>query len=52
MPSPLDARQGIAIRYLGEKGGREWVRSLSGYDSVLFTIRPDRWFIADFSDDV
>jgi len=50
-PSPLEARQAIASRYLGEEGGREWVRSLGDYDSVLFTIRPERWLTADFSDD-
>src|ERR1700751_5331953 len=48
-PAPLEVREAIAIRYLGEDGGREFVRSLGSYDSVLFTIRPDRWFTADFS---
>jgi PPOX class probable F420-dependent enzyme len=50
-PTPLEVRETIAIRYLGEDGGREFVRSLGDYDSVLFTIRPDRWFTADFSAD-
>jgi PPOX class probable F420-dependent enzyme len=50
-PAPLEVREAIAIRYLGEDGGREFVRSLGSYDSVLFTIRPDRWFTADFSAD-
>jgi PPOX class probable F420-dependent enzyme len=50
-PTPLEVRETIAIRYLGEDGGREFVRSLGDYDSVLFTIRPDRWFTADFSVD-
>lgn len=49
-PTPLDVRQAIAIRYLGEEGGRAFVRSLDGGDSVLFTVRPDRWLTADFSD--
>jgi PPOX class probable F420-dependent enzyme len=48
-PTPLDVREAIAIRYLGEEGGREFVRSLDEQDSVLFTIRPDRWITADFS---
>jgi PPOX class probable F420-dependent enzyme len=48
-PSPVDARQAIAIRYLGEAGGRAFVRSMDTDDTVLFTIRPDRWFTADFS---
>jgi PPOX class probable F420-dependent enzyme len=50
-PTPLEVREAIAIRYLGEDGGREFVRSMGDYDSVLFTIRPDRWFTADFSVD-
>lgn len=50
-PTPLEVREAIAIRYLGEDGGREFVRSLGSYDSVLFTIRPDRWLTADFSAD-
>ena len=48
-PTPLDVREAIAIRYLGEEGGRAFVKSLEGQDSVLFTIRPDRWITADFS---
>jgi PPOX class probable F420-dependent enzyme len=51
-PAPLDVRAAIAIRYLGEEGGREFVRSLEGHETVLFTIRPDRWLTADFSDGV
>lgn len=51
-PAPEAARVEIAIRYLGEEGGREFVRSYDGGDNVLFTIRPDRWFTADFSDDI
>jgi nitroimidazol reductase NimA-like FMN-containing flavoprotein (pyridoxamine 5'-phosphate oxidase superfamily) len=51
-PSPVDARVAIAIRYLGEEGGREFVRVMSENDTVLFTIRPDRWFTADFSSDI
>jgi hypothetical protein len=44
-------REAIAIRYLGEEGGRAFVRSLEGSESVLFTVRPDRWLTADFSDE-
>jgi PPOX class probable F420-dependent enzyme len=51
-PTPLDLREAIAIRYLGEEGGRAFVRSLEGQDSVLFTVRPDRWITADFSDEL
>ena len=50
MPAPIDAREAIAIRYLGEEAGREFVRSMGGA-SVLFTIRPDRWITADYSAD-
>jgi uncharacterized protein len=48
-PTPLEVREAVAIRYLGEEGGRAFVRSLEGSESVLFTIRPDRWLTADFS---
>ena len=51
-PTPTQVREAIAIRYLGEKGGREFVRSMEGQDSVLYTIRPDRWKTADFSGDL
>jgi uncharacterized protein len=51
-PTPLDVREEIAIRYLGEEGGRAFVRSIEGQDSVLFTVRPDRWITADFSGDL
>ena len=51
-PTPLDVREAIAIRYLGEEGGRAFVKSLEGQESVLFTIRPDRWITADFSDEL
>jgi uncharacterized protein len=51
-PSPLAAREAIAIRYLGEEGGREFVRNMDGNASVLFTIRPDRWFSRDYSGDL
>jgi uncharacterized protein len=48
-PAPLEVREAIAIRYLGEEGGRAFVKSLEGNPSVLFTVRPDRWITADFS---
>ncbi|MGH3634958.1 MAG: pyridoxamine 5'-phosphate oxidase family protein [Mycobacterium sp.] len=50
-PAPLEAREAITIRYLGEQGGRELTRS-HDYETVLFTIRPDRWLTADFSADL
>jgi uncharacterized protein len=48
-PTPLEVREAVAIRYLGEEGGRAFVQTLEGQESVLFTIRPDRWITADFS---
>ena len=48
-PTPLDVREEIAIRYLGEEGGRAFVRAMDSQTTVLFTIRPDRWLTADFS---
>jgi PPOX class probable F420-dependent enzyme len=50
-PSPIDVREAIAIRYLGEEGGRAFVRGYQPSDTVLFTIRPNRWLSADFSGD-
>lgn len=52
IPAPDDAREEIAVRYLGEEAGREFVRSMAGVATVLFAVRPDRWLTADFSDEV
>ena len=51
-PVPADVQQDIAIRYLGEEAGRAFARSLEGHNSVLFTIRPERWLSADYSGDL
>jgi PPOX class probable F420-dependent enzyme len=51
-PAPPAAQESIAIRYLGEEGGRAFVRSMEGVEEVLFTIRPDRWLSADFTGDL
>ena len=51
-PSPLDVREPIALRYLGEEDGRAFVQGMESQQTVLFTIRPDRWLPADFSDGV
>lgn len=51
-PSPDNVREAIAIRYLGEEGGREYIRLVDSQQTVLFTIRPDRWLTADFSADL
>lgn len=51
-PAPPDVQEAIAIRYLGEEGGRAFVRSMEGVEEVMFTIRPDRWLSADFTGDL
>ena len=51
-PTPLEVREEIAVRYLGEEGGRAFVESMKDQDSVLITVRPDRWLTADFSDEI
>lgn len=48
-PAPLEAKQAIAIRYLGEEGGRAFVEGMKDIRSVLFIVRPDRWITADYS---
>jgi uncharacterized protein len=48
-PAPLDVREEIAIRYLGEENGPAFVQSMDSQNTVLFTVRPDRWITADFS---
>lgn len=48
-PAPLDVREAIAIRYLGEEAGRAFVAGMADQPGILFTIRPDRWITADFS---
>jgi PPOX class probable F420-dependent enzyme len=49
---PVELLQSLATRYLGEEGGRAFVRSMEGVEEVLFTIRPDRWLTADFTGDL
>ncbi|MCV7089196.1 pyridoxamine 5'-phosphate oxidase family protein [Mycobacterium interjectum] len=51
-PAPADVQESIAIRYLGEEGGRAFVSSMAGVEEVLFTIRPDKWLSADFTGDL
>ncbi len=51
-PAPVEVQEAIAIRYLGEEGGRAFVRSMEGIEEVLFTVRPDRWLSADFTGDL
>ncbi len=48
-PAPLEVREAVAIRYLGEEGGRAFVQGMADRPGILFTIRPDRWITADFS---
>jgi PPOX class probable F420-dependent enzyme len=49
---PAGLQESIAIRYLGEEGGRAFARSMEGVEEVLFTIHPDRWLTADFTGDL
>ncbi|MGV0626974.1 pyridoxamine 5'-phosphate oxidase family protein [Mycolicibacter minnesotensis] len=51
-PAPLAQRAAIAIRYLGEEAGRAFAAGMDDDSGVLFTIRPDRWLTADFSEDM
>ncbi|OBG58489.1 MULTISPECIES: pyridoxamine 5'-phosphate oxidase family protein [unclassified Mycobacterium] len=51
-PAPTDVQESVAIRYLGEEGGRAFVQSMEGVEEVMFTIRPDRWLSADFTGDL
>ncbi|ULP48202.1 pyridoxamine 5'-phosphate oxidase family protein [Mycolicibacter virginiensis] len=51
-PAPLQQREAIAVRYLGQEGGRAFAANMDGASSVLFTIRPDRWLTADYSGDL
>ncbi len=51
-PAPAEVQEAIAIRYLGEEGGRAFIRSMEGVEEVMFTIRPDRWLSADFTGDL
>ncbi len=51
-PAPVEVQEAIAMRYLGEEGGRAFVASMEGIEEVLFTIRPDRWLSADFTGDL
>ena len=51
-PAPRDIAETIAIRYLGDEGGRAFVASMKDSHSVIFLVRPDRWLTADFSDDL
>jgi len=51
-PVPDDVQLAIAVRYLGEQGGQAFVEQMRGVENVLYTVRPDRWITADFSDEI
>ncbi|MHA0287764.1 pyridoxamine 5'-phosphate oxidase family protein [Mycobacterium sp. C3-094] len=51
-PAPRDIAEAIAIRYLGEEGGKAFVASMEDSPSLVFLVRPDRWITADFSDEL
>lgn len=46
--TPREFQEALAIRYLGEQAGREFIRRFDERASTLFTVRPDRWISADF----
>ena len=49
-PTPPEVLEKTAVRYLGDEGGRQFIQSMEGHANVLFTIRPDRWLSADYSE--
>jgi PPOX class probable F420-dependent enzyme len=51
-PAPVDVAEAIAIRYLGDEGGRAFVESMGEVETVLFIVRPDRWLTADYTGDL
>lgn len=50
-PSPFQAREEIATRYLGPERGRAFAENANGDEAVLFTIHPDRWNTLDTTGD-
>lgn len=48
-PTPREFHEAIAVKYLGQEGGRAFMQNFEPTESTLFTIRPDRWMSADFS---
>ena len=51
-PTPPQMQEAVAIRYLGEEGGRAFAEKMRAGTSTLFTVRPDRWITSDFSEDI
>jgi uncharacterized protein len=49
-PTPPEVLEAIAVRYLGDEGGKQFLLSMEGHANVLFAFRPDRWLSADFSE--
>ncbi len=48
---PDDARaaiEPIAVRYLGEKMGREYAANSTGDDSIIVRLTTERWFTVDY----
>jgi uncharacterized protein len=44
-----DARQDIAVRYLGEELGAAYVSSTAEVDDVMVRLRPERWRTVDYA---
>jgi uncharacterized protein len=54
-PPPAEQMLAVARRYLPEAAAQGFVKAElenPGPELVLFTIRPDRWLTADFTDEV
>jgi len=47
-PTSMEARLGLAVRYLGDEGGRSFVEQTKDVDDVLVRLTPELWFSADY----
>ena len=47
-PVPRLILMAMAIRYLGEEGGRAYVESTGAEDDITVLIEPDVWFTVDY----
>jgi len=48
-PTPIAVQHATALRYLGDDGARAFMQEMAGKETVMFTIRPNRWVAVDFS---
>jgi PPOX class probable F420-dependent enzyme len=47
--SSRDAREDIAVRYLGEEMGAAYLSSTGDVDNVMVRLRPERWRTVDYA---